>query len=97
MIAAPGANARASAVIQSTTANSSFVITAKEEGEKFNDVEIVFNDSTDNTVIFDPEGKTLTFNVDLTGGVTANDLQTLVNNDSYASKFFDFQDRKSVV
>lgn len=87
----PQVNARASAVIQSTTANSSFVITAKEEGEKFNDVEIVFNDSTDNTVIFDPEGKTLTFNVDLTGGVTANDLQTLVNNDSYASKFFDFQ------
>lgn len=83
---------KAQAIVQGAAANSSFVVTAKNAGDDYNDVKIVLNDSTDNTVVFDKEGKTLTFNVDLTGGsVSAADLKSLLENDEYAGKFFDIQ------
>ncbi len=86
----PEVEAKASAVVQSTTDNSSFVITAKTAGDEFNDIDIVFADSTDNTIVYDAEGKSLTFNVDLSGGINATEIETLFNADTYVSKFFDF-------
>ncbi len=78
----------ASALVQGVNANSTFQITSRFKGKEYDDVNIVFNDSTDGTVVWDAEGKTLTFNVDITGGVTAAQVVNLLNNDSYAGKFF---------
>ncbi|WP_460185543.1 flagellin [Thermopirellula anaerolimosa] len=78
----------ASALVQGVNANSTFQITSRFKGEDYDGVNIVFNDSTDNTVVWDAEGKTLTFNVNITGGVTAAQVVNLLNNDSYAGKFF---------
>ena len=81
--------AKAQAVVQSPDANSSFIITAKQAGDAFNDIDIVINDSTDGTVVFDEESKSLTLNIDLTGGINASEIQDLIEGDAYASEYFD--------
>ena len=78
----------ASAIVQGVNANSTLEITARYKGEAYDGVQIIFNDSTDNTVVWDAESKTLTFNVDISGGFTAQDAVDLLNNDSYAGKYF---------
>jgi len=78
----------ASAIVQGVNANSTFQITSRFKGKDYDDVSIVFNDSTDDTVVYDAENKTLTFNVDITGSVTADHVVDLLNNDTYAGKFF---------
>lgn len=78
----------ASATVQGVNANSTIGITSRFKGAEYDDVSIVFNDSTDNTVVYDEENKTLTFNVDITGGYTAQQAVDLLNNDDYAGKFF---------
>ena len=77
-----------SAIVQGVNANSTLKITARYKGEAYDGVQIVFNDSTDNTVVWDAESKTLTFNVDISGGFTAQQAVNLLNNDSYAGKYF---------
>ncbi|RMF96984.1 MAG: flagellin [Planctomycetota bacterium] len=78
----------ASAVVQGVNANSSIEITSRFKGADYDDVNIVFNDDTSNTVVWDAENKTLTFNVDISGGYTAQNVVDLLNNDDYAGKFF---------
>jgi flagellin-like hook-associated protein FlgL len=77
-----------SAIVQGVNANSTLKITARYKGAAYDGVQIVFNDSTDNTVVWDAESKTLTFNVDISGGFTAQQAVNLLNNDSYAGKYF---------
>ena len=79
----------ASAVFQGTNADSSFKISARQKGAEFDDVEVVINDSTTEVAVWDAQTKTLTLNVDLTGGATTlQDVINLVNNNENVSQYF---------
>ncbi|GAB6164200.1 hypothetical protein JCM19992_02000 [Thermostilla marina] len=84
----PEVTAFSSATIQGVNANSTIEIRARSKGSEYDDVQIVFNDDTSNTVVWDKENKTLTFNIDITGGITADQVVNLLNNDDYAGKYF---------
>jgi flagellin len=77
-----------SAIIQGVNANSTLQITARYKGEAYDGVQVVFNDSTANTVVWDAKSKTLTFNVNISGGFTAAQAVSLLNGDDYAGRYF---------
>ncbi len=79
----------ASAVFQGTNADSSFKISARQKGAEFDDVQVVIADSTTEVAVWDAEAKTLTLNVDLTGGATTlQDVINLVNTNENVSQYF---------
>ena len=87
----PQTTDNASAVVQGVNADATFVVTAVQQGSAFDDVSIVVTDTagggaTDN-VVYDATTKTLTIDVDV-ATVTANDVVTLINGDTYVNDFF---------
>jgi len=77
-----------SAIIQGVHPNSTLQITARYKGAAYDGVQVVFNDSTANTVVWDAKSKTLTFNVNISGGFTAAQAVSLLNGDDYAGRYF---------
>ncbi len=76
-----------SATTQALNANASLTFTARTKGEAFDDITIRFTNGGTDTVVFDPEGETLTF--DITQGTsTAANIKTILDGDAYASQFF---------
>lgn len=76
-----------SATTQALNSNASLTFTARTKGEAFDDVTIRFTNGGTDTVVFDPEGETLTF--DITQGTsTAANIKTILDGDAYASQFF---------
>ena len=79
----------ASAVFQGTNADTSFKIAARQKGSEYDDVEVVINDSTTEVAVWDAQSKTLTLNVDLSGGATTlQDVINLVNTNENVSQYF---------
>lgn len=77
----------AKATTQALNANASLTFTARTKGEDFDDVTIRYTNGGTDTVVFDPEGKTLTF--DITHGVTtAANIKTILEGDAYSSQHF---------
>ncbi len=78
----------ASVVVQGDAADSSFTVTARQRGGEFDGITIDVNAGAANdTVVFDPNAKTLTVNVSA-GAPTAADVVNLINNDTYVNDFF---------
>ncbi len=80
----------ASATTQAENANASLVFTARTKGEAFDDVTIRYTNGGTDTVVFDPEGKTLTFDITHSTTTAAN-IKTILDGDAYASQFFTVQ------
>ncbi|MBX7166521.1 MAG: flagellin [Pirellulales bacterium] len=77
----------ATATTKAVNANASLTFTARTKGSEFDGVTIRYTNGGTNTVVYDPEGKTLTF--DVTHGVTtAANIKTILDSDAYASQFF---------
>ncbi len=77
----------ASVTTQALESNASLTFTARTKGEAFDDITIRFTNGGTDTVVFDPEGKELVF--DITQGTsTAANIKTILDGDAYASQFF---------
>jgi len=77
----------ATATTQALNANASLTFTARTKGDAFDDVTVRFTNGGTDTVVFDPEGKSLTFDI-TQGTTTAANIKTILDGDSYASQFF---------
>ncbi len=76
-----------SATTQALSSNASLTFTARTKGEAFDDVTIRYTNGNTGTVVFDPEAKTLVFDINQ-GTTTAANVKTILDGDAYASQFF---------
>jgi flagellin-like hook-associated protein FlgL len=90
----PRVEGNSSIKLQSKVANESFTITSRLKGTKFDGYSVVIQDSADvqavnnnEFVVLDNENKTLTINIE-DGVSTLGDVLGAINNDSYASEYF---------
>ena len=84
-------NGKATTVVQSDADNASFTVTANFAGEAYNDVTVVFDDSTADDpplVTWDPEAGTLTITGNLEDGMSAATIVEAINNDAVVGHYF---------
>ncbi len=75
----------ASTILQAVNANASVRITAKNAGAQYDDINVTINDiggvdASQDYVVWDPEDKTITFNMRVAGAI-GQDVVDLVQND----------------
>ncbi|GHT26000.1 hypothetical protein FACS18942_02500 [Planctomycetales bacterium] len=92
----PPVYAKSAAVIQGLDAGTSFTLRAKNPGTEYDNVEVIFSDSTSEGVKFDPQQNAVIFSVDFTGRAadpqrqpfSMNDLRRWVADESTVSSMF---------
>jgi flagellin-like hook-associated protein FlgL len=74
-------NGFSTAYVQGANANSTVQITAKNQGTQYDGITVTYNQSAnDKSVVYNASAKTITVNNNFTGGVTAAQVVTQINN-----------------
>ncbi|MCL2744345.1 MAG: hypothetical protein FWE67_10890 [Planctomycetaceae bacterium] len=90
----PPVRTRAAATVQGLDADTSFILRERNPGAEYNDIAVIFFDSTDEGVQFDPQQNAVVFSVDFTGravsgnAFTMNDLRSWTADELTVSSMF---------